>query len=279
MKTIHFSKSTPDLRSRQSIVDFLKGHYRYDTMGSNNQSTSYANCVKLHRLPLTPEQSDVAYDMLSTDNGFDFVNPLIHKFTEQHNGGYTAGFNGRSGGYLVLYHSQYKPSDYKSICTECGQRNYREVFDAEELTAPELAVAQLLCRRNNLYNVQQVLEDGEFQALALAAAEATPLVRRWLEKRKSGSFDNRCGVCHEHARVPYSARELSIWPGRSLDHYEEFDKEEWSMSALVDRARLVMSFDKLCDDILNELISVTTRYRVVTKTVMVPKEIRVLENA
>lgn len=34
--------------------------------------------------------------------------------------------NGRSGGYLVLYQGELKPSGYKSYCPRCGQKNYQE---------------------------------------------------------------------------------------------------------------------------------------------------------
>ena len=36
-----------------------------------------------------------------------------------------AGMNGRSGGYLVLYQGEKRPSGYKSYCANCGQKNYR----------------------------------------------------------------------------------------------------------------------------------------------------------
>ena len=35
--------------------------------------------------------------------------------------------NGRSGGYLVLYEGELRPTGYLSFCTRCGQRNYRKV--------------------------------------------------------------------------------------------------------------------------------------------------------
>ena len=39
-----------DKRSRTALIAFLKGHFRYHTMNSGNQSTSYANCIKLHQV-------------------------------------------------------------------------------------------------------------------------------------------------------------------------------------------------------------------------------------
>jgi hypothetical protein len=40
-----------------------------------------------------------------------------------------AGFNGRSGGYLVLYQGERKPSGYKSYCPQCGQLNWTSISE------------------------------------------------------------------------------------------------------------------------------------------------------
>ncbi len=37
-------------RCRKALIVFLKQHFRYHTMNSWNQSTSYANCIKLHQV-------------------------------------------------------------------------------------------------------------------------------------------------------------------------------------------------------------------------------------
>ena len=52
-----------DLRSRKSMIRFLTTHFRYDTMNSWNQSTSYANNVKVYNLGLTKEQEEKLYDI------------------------------------------------------------------------------------------------------------------------------------------------------------------------------------------------------------------------
>lgn len=273
-----FSRTRPDLRSRASIVAWLSGHYRYDTMGSWNQSTAYANCIKVPRLGLTSAQEDAAFALLEVPEAGHFMSRHIHEFTELHQGRYTAGTNGRSGGYLVMYNSQYKQSDHKSQCSCCGQLNFRAVYDLDDLSGPEKAIAQLLCGRNNLHFLSAVLIDPEFLALGIAEAAATPFIRVWLEKRKHGDFTNRCGRCGEDAREPYSARELQVWPGQSIDHNADFtDPDEWPMSALQERARLVMSFDELCDRIRVGLLDTISSTRVVTKTIQVPKQIKVLE--
>ena len=45
-----------DMRSREQMERYLADHFRYPTMNSWNNSTSYANNVKIHRLGLTAEQ-------------------------------------------------------------------------------------------------------------------------------------------------------------------------------------------------------------------------------
>ena len=47
-----------DMRSRKAMVNFLENHFRYSTMNSWNNSTSYANNVKYYNLDLTNEQTD-----------------------------------------------------------------------------------------------------------------------------------------------------------------------------------------------------------------------------
>lgn len=121
-----FSKKV-DLRSRKAMVDFLTNHFRYDTMNSWNYSSSYAHCVKVHSLGLTGEQVDKAYELLDMTEAYDNINWLLEEFAKEHNYAWQVGFNGRSGGYLVLYQGGRKALDYKSRCTHCGQLNYKTI--------------------------------------------------------------------------------------------------------------------------------------------------------
>lgn len=124
MKT--FSKKV-DLRSREAMVEFLTSHFRYNTMNSWNNSTSYAHNVKIYNLGLTKEQEDKAWDMVGIDEFYDEINWLIRDWNVEHNYEWQVGFNGRSGGYLVLYQGGQRDSGYKSRCTQCGQLNYKTV--------------------------------------------------------------------------------------------------------------------------------------------------------
>lgn len=116
-----------DLRSRKAMTTFLSEHFRYNTMNSWNRSTSYAHNIKIHGLGFDKEITDKLYDMTRTDEFFDRLRDLMLEFAEDHNYLWQAGMNGRSGGYLVLYQGERKPSGYKSYCPKCGQRNYASI--------------------------------------------------------------------------------------------------------------------------------------------------------
>ena len=95
-----------DTRSRKAMVDFLTGHFRYYTMGSHNMSTSYAHDMKIYNLPLTYEEKDRLYELMECQEAYDPIHDLIADFDIAHRHRWQAGFNGRSGGYLVLYRTR-----------------------------------------------------------------------------------------------------------------------------------------------------------------------------
>jgi hypothetical protein len=114
------------------MIIFLKQHFRYDTMSSWNQSTSYANCIKLHHV-LRPSHinEDIWWQMLGILDWQTTLNDLLEDFGKARNWQWQAGINGRSGGYVLLYRGGIKPSGYKSYCTQCGQKNYQAVPEGE----------------------------------------------------------------------------------------------------------------------------------------------------
>lgn len=120
-----------DLRSRAEMTDFLQKHFRYPTMNSWNRSTSYACNLKIYRLGLTSEIENKLYEMLEVQEFFDGLRMLMDEFGAAHDYRWQVGMNGRSGGYLVLYQGETKPSEYKSYCTHCGQRNYKTATDSD----------------------------------------------------------------------------------------------------------------------------------------------------
>jgi len=101
-----FNTKTVDYTNRDEMIAFLTNHFRYSTMNSWNQMTSYANNVKLHNLGIPSDIYSKAFDFLYAEC-FDYnddVDNLIYDFRAET--GYTAGFNGRSGGYIVMYETE-----------------------------------------------------------------------------------------------------------------------------------------------------------------------------
>lgn len=124
-----FSRSV-DKRSRKAMEHYLGEHFRYNTMNSWNRSTSYACNMKIHHLGLPSHTADRLYNLIQTSEFYDQLHELIQTFNESHDYIWQAGWNGRSGGYLVLYQGGKKPSGYRSYCPSCGQRNYKSVSES-----------------------------------------------------------------------------------------------------------------------------------------------------
>ncbi len=116
-----------NLSARKAMVAFLRSHARYWTMNSWNRSASYANCVKVHRLGLTNEQLETAWDMLDMPQVYDAIHAILEEWTAKHEWQWQAGFNGRSGGYLVLYQGRLDWQNAKTAqCDECGKKTWHK---------------------------------------------------------------------------------------------------------------------------------------------------------
>ena len=116
-----------DARNREAMIAFLEGHFRYHTMNSWNRATSYANCVKIHRLDLPREQMDKAWAMLDMEEVFEAVHGIMHDWSVEHNWRWQIGFNGRSGGYLVLYQGSLDYQNAKTAqCNVCGKLTWHK---------------------------------------------------------------------------------------------------------------------------------------------------------
>ena len=125
----HLFSQRVDKQSRAEMTAYLSGHFRDNTMNSWNRSTSYACNMKLYKLGLDRETEDKLWDMIQVPEFYEWLNERIEDFNWQHNYLWQAGWNGRSGGYLVLYQGGTKPSGYRSYCTKCGQKNYTSVAE------------------------------------------------------------------------------------------------------------------------------------------------------
>lgn len=103
-------KKEVDCTNRQEMVDFLKNHFRYWTMNSWNRSSSYANNVKIYNLELPNDIQDKAWDYVCGSLECSDIDFLIQDEIAMFRAdtGYDAGFNGRNGGYLVMYDTEWK---------------------------------------------------------------------------------------------------------------------------------------------------------------------------
>ena len=121
-----------DKRHKNMMVEFLKKHFRYNTINSWNKSTSYANNIKLYQIDKPGDiDSNTWHEMLGLTQWQQKLSDMLEDFGRKYNYRWQAGINGRSGGYLVLYKGGNKASGYKSYCTHCGQKNYEKVSDGQ----------------------------------------------------------------------------------------------------------------------------------------------------
>ena len=123
MKTKFYTKV--DKRSRMQMINFLLNHFRYSTMNSWNGSHSWANNLKVYKV-IPDELQDKVFEMLECDDIYDEINGLIGEYDHENNYSYQSGFNGRSGGYLVMYEGGY---EYKTLFDfENSDRDYEDGY-------------------------------------------------------------------------------------------------------------------------------------------------------
>ena len=95
-----FYQTGVDITKDKSMFNFIANHPTYFTGNSWNLTRSIAHNVKLYNLSL---EGDWTRALAHLESGeYDTINWMIQDWEREHPG-YTIGFNGRSGGYLVLY--------------------------------------------------------------------------------------------------------------------------------------------------------------------------------
>lgn len=145
--TPYFYEKGIDITNDKQMFEFIKNHFTYFTMNSWNCTQTIANKVKIYNLGLEGDAWR-ALNLLEADEYFE-VNETI-RFWEYEHPGYSVGFNGRSGGYLVLYNKDNYRSvlpdfvedcdtyeEYKAYCKDyfgCGVKyNRRELKELCQL--------------------------------------------------------------------------------------------------------------------------------------------------
>ena len=91
-----------DITNDKQMFEFINNHFRYYTANSWNRGRSIAHNVKIYNLGLSGDHW-TALTFLQDDDYF-VVNMMIEDWETEHRG-YKVGFNGSSGGYLVLYNA------------------------------------------------------------------------------------------------------------------------------------------------------------------------------
>lgn len=121
-----------DKRNRQEMLEFLNNHFRYYTMNPWNRTTSWAHNMKIHTV-IPGEYQDKVFDLINTDDYFFEIESIIRNWEEDNEYKLQAGFNGRSGGYLVMYEGYIT---YKRIFTferTQGGRDYADNYGWKSL--------------------------------------------------------------------------------------------------------------------------------------------------
>lgn len=104
--------------NNKEMFNFLKEHFQYFTMNSWNLEKSIANNVKIYNIGLDYK----ILDLLQCDDYF-IINCIVEDW-EAENKGYRVRFNGKSGGYIVLYNDENNKSVLDYIIED--SENYEE---------------------------------------------------------------------------------------------------------------------------------------------------------
>jgi hypothetical protein len=97
---MNFFNKTEKINTLEEKFNYIKNHFKYWTMNSWNGLVSIANNVKIYNLGLDKKQLNKAFEIIECEDFYFDVKIMIEE------SGLNAGFNGRSGGYLVLYNEK-----------------------------------------------------------------------------------------------------------------------------------------------------------------------------
>ena len=130
-----------------------------------------------------------AYDLLDVPEAFQDVRELIAEFDRKHDYQWQVGFNGRSGGYLVLYQGGKERSGYKTRCNQCGLFTWYETEQPCHVSECGGTLELLTEEHYNVftYPVKGVDDNEDFSDCSLEQLEdRVRLVRE---------FDKLCDAC------------------------------------------------------------------------------------
>lgn len=116
-----------DYTNPKACFDFLHNHFEYNTMNSWNGLSSIANNVKVYNIPGL--NSSDALKALEEDEYYS-INAAIGDWEIDHLG-YEVSFNGRSGGYLVLYAKEHNYHCFRNIANSPCQYDSYEKWEKD----------------------------------------------------------------------------------------------------------------------------------------------------
>jgi len=157
-------------RKHQGILqirEYLKKHYRYNTMHSWNRVTSYAHCIKVTRLGLPGETVDRLFDAISVEGFYSFsgFSDELEEFARRHDYEWRMGINGRSDGYIVLYQgTKGRPNLHSSTGTDENEdfehwdrysveARFEVVWDFDQTTLRALIAGVLFAEKNKVEEI------------------------------------------------------------------------------------------------------------------------------
>jgi len=262
--------------TREEMIAFLRGHFRYYTMNSWNRSTSYARKIKIYSLGLTKEQESRAYDLIYVEDTFLEINEKIKEFSEGNGYRYQASFNGRNSGYIVLIQGGRETSENHSFCTNCGQLNYMKVLPLAETQEEKV---RNFIRVKNLWTPDVYIQLEEITKHGLTTERVLEIVQEVRAEKAEYSGDAACRKCGAVARQNFATPHQRIYTkGIGTDEGADFENEdEWDLGSLKERYDLVKSFDKMVDDCIEIFKSLCDNYRVAEIGVPCTRIVKVLE--
>ncbi|MDM8200280.1 hypothetical protein [Allofournierella massiliensis] len=164
---------------------------------------------------------------------------------------------------------------------ECESKLY-DMLDTQEFSYLQHSLLQEFARQYN-YRWQAGMNGRSSGYLVLYQGELQPsgylsfcTVCGQKNYRAASETDCVCGVCQNPTRINFDKPDMLVttYPGRGTDMDEDY--EDWSLSDLRERVRIVQALDQLADNMVSKAIQLCRSYHVAEETIYVPQVRKVL---
>lgn len=242
-------------------------------MNSWNSSTSYAHNVKINRFVPSESMND-AYELVFADSADyrDKIDDALNDFAITHDYRYQIRFNGKSGGYLVLYRGERKRSEHKSVCQSCFQRNFKTVHEAAPIDTPKGVIEREVFGNGGCWISATYLSQSAVLTLSISDEEKMALINEAKINAKNSTLGNRCGACGRDSRINVVMYDVNIYPGQSLGG-RDFD--DLDLYELREEVKLVQSFDETVQRCAEIFLNACQECVVEEETIMIPQTRRI----